>query len=119
VSSRAALVAALGLLAAIALGWGLPGAGTQAGSRSPTSHAVRVTETATDAIVAVAAPVAEAVAARLHHGTTHERVRDALGMTAGAVALLLLLAHRRRRTIAVPQSLRAAVVAHGGRAPPV
>jgi hypothetical protein len=120
VSRCAPLAASLGLLAALALGWGLPHADAAPSPADPlVAHAMRSADRTTEAIVAVSAPVVEAVAARPDPGTFLERLRDTLAVAAGAVALLLLLASRRRLTIAGPQPLRVAAVAHGGRAPPV
>lgn len=113
------MLAALALVGAIAIGWGLPGARAERSASALTSHAVRVADVASDAVVAVAAPVAEAVAPRAEHGTTHERVRDVLVAAVGAIALLLLVARRRHLTFARSRVVRVAVVGHGGRAPPV
>jgi hypothetical protein len=119
VSRRAARLAALALLAALAFGWGLPHADVTPASDSHVAHALRAGDSATAAIVAVTAPVVEAVTARSDPGRILERLRETLGLAAGAVALLLLLVSRRRLTIGRPQVLQVGAVAHGGRAPPV
>ncbi|MFN8028600.1 MAG: hypothetical protein U0W40_20270 [Acidimicrobiia bacterium] len=120
-SRTACLGAALALLASLALGWGLPRVAADGGSRPLTSHAVRTAEVVADAVAATAGPVvdtADAIATRVDHTNPHARVRDALGATTCAIALLLLVARRRRLTFARLRVARVAVVAHGGRAPP-
>ena len=116
-SHRAAVLGfAVALIGALALGWGLPRTTTSSVARSVTGHAVRVAETASDAIVVVAAP--EAVAPQ-SQGAPHERAQDLFGAATVTVALLLFVAQRRRLACILSGPLHLAVVAHGGRAPPV
>jgi hypothetical protein len=115
----AGVVSAFVLAAAIAAGWGLPVAGGELTVQRFAAQAERVGGLVADEVVAVAAPAIDTLAPRPDHGTLHERVRDLLAAATGALALLLLVAHRRRRAFALPRVTRMAVVAHGGRAPPV
>lgn len=116
---RVAPLGALVLLAVIVCGWGNRGVVGGAATLPLAAHSERIAHVATDTVVAVAAPAVEAVAARGHDSTVRDRTRDALGLTTGVVALLLLAAHRRRLAFARTRAVRVAVVAHGGRAPPV
>jgi hypothetical protein len=123
-SSRAtgSLLVALALLAAVAFGWGLPGGVDSPASRHVadlSTHAERVVELVGDAPVAVAAPVVEAMTTRGDARSAPERVRELLGGAACAAVLLLVVARRRRLAFARTRVRRIAVVASGGRAPPV
>ena len=114
-----ALPVALASLAAVAFGWGLPGAVDSPATRHLATHAERIVEFIGDAPVAVAAPVVEAITPRGDARSAPARVRDLLG-AAGCAAVPLLVAARRRKLAIRPTRVRrTAVVAHGGRAPPV
>lgn len=114
-----ALLVVLAVLGAVAFGWGLPGGVHSSAPRHLASHAERVVEFVGDAPVAVAAPVVEALTARGDARSAPERVRDLLGAAACAAVLLLVVARRRRLVFARTRVRRVAVVAYGGRAPPV
>jgi len=121
-SGTGALLVALALLGAVAFGWGLPGAADSLASRHVAhlaTHAERVVEFIGDSPVAVAAPVVEAITTRGDARSAPERVRDLLGAAACAAVLLLVVARRRRLAFARTRVRRIAVVAYGGRAPPV
>jgi len=113
-----AALAALALVAAIAFGWGLPGDTTSTAARALFSLTARAVERVGDAPAAVTSPVVEATISGAPARTAPPHVRDLIG--AAAVAAALLVAARRRRPAFVRTRIeRVAVVALGGRGPPV